>query len=104
ATRAGAEAFHRGHDNSRVEPNYRGPSEAHAIEGTGGKILNQHIAMLDQLFQYLLALLALGIERHRALVVVEHREIQPVHVWYVTQLFTRDVPRAGLLDLDDIGT
>jgi hypothetical protein len=42
-------------------------------------------------FQHLLALLALGVERHRALVVVQHREIQAVRVRDIAQLFARDI-------------
>jgi hypothetical protein len=45
----------------------------------------------------------LGVERDRALVVVQHRKVKAVHIRNIAQLPARDVARAGPLDLDHIG-
>ena len=45
----------------------------------------------------------LGVERDRALVVVQHREVEAVHVRDVAQLAARDVAGARALDLDHVG-
>jgi hypothetical protein len=75
-----------------------------AIECTGRKVLDQHVAVLHQPLEHRLAARALTVERDRALVVVQHREIQAVHVRNVLQLPARDVTRAGFLHLDHVGT
>ena len=48
-------------------------------------------------------MLALGVEGHRPLVVIQHREIEAVHVGDVAELFAGDIAGAGPLDLDDVG-
>jgi hypothetical protein len=53
---------------------------AHAVEHARGEVLDQHVAGLDQRLEDLLALLVLGVEGDGALVVVQHREIEAVHV------------------------
>ena len=50
-----------------------------------------------------LALGVLGVDRDRALVLVEHREVQAVHARNVAQLAARDVALAGAFDLDHVG-
>src|SRR6266567_3556897 len=45
----------------------------------------------------------LAVDRDRALVAVEHREIEAVGTFHVAQLPTRDVTYAGPLDLDAVG-
>ena len=45
----------------------------------------------------------LGVDGDRALVRVEHREIEAVHAWNVAQLAARDVALAGAFDLDHVG-
>ena len=97
------ETLHRSDDHARIELLNPLPGEAHAIEGAGREILHQHIAVLHQLLEHLFAAFALGIERHRPLVVIQHGEIQAVHVRNVAQLLARDVARAGPLDLDHVG-
>ena len=50
-----------------------------------------------------LPLRVLGIDRDRALVAVEHREIEAVGALHVAQLAARDVADARPLDLDAVG-
>ena len=100
---AGAEALHRGHDHARVERVDVLPGESHAVERAGREVLDQHVAGLHQALQHLHALLALGVERDRALVVVEHGEIEAVGARHVLQLAARDVAGARPLDLDHVG-
>src|SRR6202041_2587677 len=57
----------------------------------------------DQRGQDFLALGVLGVERDRALVVVEHGEIQAVRVRDVLQLTAGDVANARTLHLDHVG-
>ena len=101
--RAGAETLDRRHDHLRIEALDLLPGEAHAVEHAGAEILHQHVAGLDQRGQDFLALRVLGVERDRALVVVEHGEIQAVDVGLVLQLAAGDVAHAGTLDLDHVG-
>ncbi len=100
---AGPEALDRGHDHARIERLDVLPGKAHAIERARGEVLDQHIAVLDQRFEHGLALRVLGVDRDRALVVVEHREIQAVDAGNVAQLPARDVTFAGTFHLDDVG-
>ena len=79
------------------------PGEPHAIERAGREVLDQHVAGLHQPLEHGHALLALGVERDRALVVVEHGEIEAVGARHVLQLAARDVALAGPLDLDHVG-
>jgi len=99
---AGAEALDRGDDHARIEFLDTLPAEAHPVERAGREILDQHIALPDQRFQHFLAGRPLGVERHRALVMVEHGEIEAVHARDVAQLATCRIALAGALDLDDI--
>src|SRR5438876_640107 len=101
--RPGPEALDRGHDHLRIDAVDLLPGKAHAIEHAGAKVLHQHVAGLDQRGEDFLALRVLGVERDRTLVVVQHGEIQAVHVRNVLQLPARDVADAGTLDLDHVG-
>ena len=101
--RAGAKALHRRDDHTRVGLVDVIPGQPHAVERAGGEVLNQHVAALDQLVEHALALRVLRIDRDRALVVVEHGEVERVRVRHVAQLAARDVANAGALDLDHVG-
>ena len=79
------------------------PGQPHAVERAGREILHQHVAVLDQPVEDLLALGVLGVDRDRALVAVEHREIEAVGAFHVAQLPARDVADARPLDLDAVG-
>src|SRR5579871_471150 len=70
------EALYRSDDHLRVELLDVLPGEPHTVEGTGSEVLYEHVAVLHEPLENLLATLALGIDRDRALVVVQHREIQ----------------------------
>ena len=102
--RPGAEALDRRDDHARVELVDALPGEAHAVERARSEVLHEHIALLDQRFEDRLAFRILGVDRDRALVRVEHREVQAVHARNVAQLAARDVPLAGAFDLDDVGS
>ena len=95
--------FDRRHDHARVQFLNAVPAKAHAIQRTGGEVLNQHVAFLDQTLQHFLTGLVLGVQRQRALVVVQHGEIQAVRARHIDQLLARRITDAGAFDLDDIG-
>jgi hypothetical protein len=78
------------------------PREAHAVEHARAEILDEHVAVLDQAGQHLGTGRVLGVERDRALVVVEHGEIQAIHLRDILQLAARDVADAGPLNLDHV--
>src|SRR3984885_5307052 len=99
----GTETLDRGHDQFRIDVLDLLPAEPHAIEHAGAEIFHQHVAAPDQRGQHFLALRVLGVERDRALVVIEHGEIQAVDVRDILQLAARDVADAGTLDLDYVG-
>ena len=101
--RTGTETLDRGHDHLRIDALDLLPGKSHAVEHAGAEILHQHVAALHQRGQDFLALRVLGVERDRALVVVEHGEIQAVDIRDVLQLAARDVADAGALDLDHVG-
>src|SRR3984893_5158907 len=100
--RAGAEALHRRYDHLRIGLVDVVPGEPHAVEGAGGEILHQHVAMLDQPLEDFLALGVFGIDRDRALVAVEHGEVEAVGALHVAQLPAGDVARPRPLDLDHV--
>src|SRR5215468_9959810 len=100
---AGAEALDRGHDHARIGLVNVLPGQAHAVERAGREILHQHVAVLDQPIEDLLALGMLGVDGDRALAAVEHGEIEAVGAFDVAQLAARDVADAGPLDLDHVG-
>src|SRR5688572_4085215 len=100
---AGAEALDRGDDHLRVELLNTFPGEAHAVERARREVLDQDIAVLHQRLDHRFALRALRVDGDRALVVVQHREIETVHVRDVAELPARDVAFARALDLDDVG-
>ena len=99
-----AEALDGSDDQLRIEFLDALPGKAHPIECARAEVLDQHIGPLDQLFQHLLTLGLLGVQRERLLVAVEHREVQGVRIRNVTQLASRNVARAGPLHLDHVGT
>ena len=101
--RPGAEALDRGDNHPRVELADALPGEAHAVERARSEILHEDIAFLDQGLEDRLAFRMLGVDRDRALVAVEHREVQAVRSRNVAQLAARDVPLACAFDLDDVG-
>src|SRR5919106_746714 len=83
---ARAEALHRSDDHAGVGLVDVTPGQPHAVERAGRKILDQHVAMLDQPLEDFLALRMLAVDRDRALVAVEHGEIERVSAFHVAQL------------------
>src|SRR6478735_1172712 len=79
-----------------------GPSR-NAVVCAGRKILNQHVANLHQPLEYLQALLVFGIDGDRALVAVQHREVETVRTRNIAELSTGDVTDARPFDLDYVG-
>ena len=69
----------------------------------GAKFSTSTSQCLISALEDLLALGMLGVDRDRALVVVEHREIEAVRALHVAQLAARDVADARPLDLDHVG-
>src|SRR6516165_5729530 len=100
---AGAEALDRGHDHARIGLVNVLPGQPHAVERAGREIFHQHVAVLDQPIEDLLALGMFGVDGDRALAAVEHGEIEAVGAFDVPQLAARDVADAGPLDLDHVG-
>jgi hypothetical protein len=97
------EALHGGQDHPGIEFLDAGPGEAHPVQRPGAEILDHHVGILDQLLQHFLAGLGLGVQRQRALVRVEHREVERVRILDVAQLRAGHVARARPLDLDHVG-
>ncbi len=80
------------------------PGKAHAVERARSEILHQHIAGLHQTLEDFLAPRILGIDRDRALVMVQHREIEGSRRRaHVAQLAARRIAHAGAFHLDNIG-
>src|SRR5262249_42796967 len=100
---ARTEALDRGYDHFGIDALDLLPGKAHAVEHARAEIFHQYVAALDQRRKHLLASRVLGVESDRTLVVVEHCEIEAVHVWDILQLSARDVADARTLDLDYVG-
>jgi hypothetical protein len=99
----GTEALDRGNDHLRVDLLDLLEREAHAIEHARSEVLDENVALFHQRGEDFLALRVLGVEGDRALVVVQHGEIQAVHIRHVLQLAAGDVADAGAFDLDHVG-
>src|SRR5687768_15758917 len=100
----GAETLDRRDNHARIEFVDMLPGQTHAVQRAWAEILHQHVAFLDQRFENLLSLRIPGIDRDRALIPVEHREIQAVYARNVTELAASDVPLAGAFHLDHVGS
>ena len=98
-----AEALYGSDDHLGVQRVNALPREAHAIEHAGAEILHEHVARRDETLEHLFALGVLGVERNRAFVVVQHREIEAIDVRHVLELSARDVTGARTLDFDHVG-
>jgi len=99
----GTEALHGGDDHARVELVDALPGQPHAVERAGRKVLHQHVARFHQRFQYAHTLRVLGVDGDRALVVIEHGEVERVGALHIDQLAARDITHARTLDLDHVG-
>ncbi len=98
---ARAEALDRSHHDLRVDVVDLLPAEAEAVEHAGAEILHDDVALLQQVDEHLLTLGALHVYRDRALVAVEHGEVQAVGVRHVAQLPARRVALRRL-ELDHV--
>ncbi|MEA2977631.1 MAG: formyl-CoA transferase, partial [Alphaproteobacteria bacterium] len=76
--RSGAKTLHRRDDHARIELVDVLPGKSHAVERAGREILHQYVTMLDQPLDDFLALRMFGIDGDRALVAVEHGEVEAV--------------------------
>ncbi len=97
--RTGPKALDRGHDQARIELLDSWPRKSHAIERAGREILDQDIAIFDEILEDSLSLRYLGIEGDRALVMVQHREVEAVRIGHIAQLHARHVTDARLFTL-----
>ncbi|MNS98248.1 hypothetical protein D3C86_1505670 [compost metagenome] len=100
---AGTEALDRRIDHARIQVLDMFPVESGAGQHARTEVLDQHIALLNQVFQQCLAFRRFHIERQATLVAVQHGEVQAVSVGHVTQLAARDVTASGQFDLDHVG-
>src|SRR5436190_1773822 len=97
------EALDRRHNHARIGLVNVLPGQAHAVERAGREILHLHVAVLDQPLEDVFAFRVLGVDGDRALVAVEHGEVEAVGAFDVAQLAARDVAHAGPLHLDHVG-
>src|SRR5262249_9351235 len=100
---AGAEALDRGHDHARIGLVDVAPGQPHAVERAGSEILHQHVAVLDQPVEDFLTLGVFGVAGDRALVAVEHGEIEAAGAFASAQVAARDAADAGAPALDPAG-
>ncbi len=91
-----------GNDHARVDGVDLLPGKTHAVEHAGAEILHQNITFLDKAGENLLAGRIFCVKRDRALVVIEHGEIEAVDLGNILQLTARDVANPRTLDLDDV--
>src|SRR6185295_467692 len=96
------EALDRAHHDLRIDLVDLLPGEAEAIEHAGAEILHDDVALLQQIDEHLLAFGALHVHGDRALVAVEHREVEAVGLRHVAQLAARRVAHR-ILELDHVG-
>jgi hypothetical protein len=78
-------------------------AQAHPVHRARREVLHEHVGVADQLLHDLLALRGFGVDRQRALVAVELREVQRVDVGDVAQLTAGDITSVHPLDLEHIG-
>src|SRR5690606_27716736 len=86
-----AEALDRAHDDLRIDLMYLLPGEAEAVEHTGAEVLHDDVARLEQIDEDLLAFGRFHVHGDRALVAVEHREVEAVGIRDIAQLPARGV-------------
>ena len=78
------------------------PGEAHTIQSARTKVFDHDVGTLDHLFQQFLAFRGLHVQFDRTLVAVEHREVQGVNVWFVSQPATSHIAGTATFNFDDI--
>src|SRR5437879_4022175 len=100
---ARAEALDRAHHDARVQLVDLLPGEAEPVEHPGSEILHDDVALPQEVDEHRLAFSALHVDHDRALVAVEHREVQAVCIRHVAQLAARSVALRRL-ELDHVGT
>ena len=97
-----AEALDRAHDELRIDLVDLFPREAEPLEDAGAEVLHHDVGLLQQVDEHLLALGRLHVDDDRALVAIEHREVERVGVRHVAQLPARGIA-LGRLELDHVG-
>jgi hypothetical protein len=80
------------------------PGKSHTVDGTRSKVFDHHVTMLDELGKDLFALGILGVQREAALVVVQHCEVEAVHIRNILQLSSRSVSNSRSFHLYYIST
>ena len=89
-------------DEAGVERPHRGIAEAQAIEDARPEVLEEDVGALEELAEHLLASRVLQVQGQAALVGIEREVEEAVGVRAIPERVTRDIPAAGLLDLDDV--
>src|SRR5262245_21157885 len=77
--RTWTESLDRRVDHARVDLLDLLPGKAHPIDRAGREVFDHHIAFLDELCEDLITRRRFRVQRHAALVAVQHREIETVH-------------------------
>ena len=98
-----AKTLDRGKDHARVQRLDVRPGEAHAIQRTRREVLHHDVAGLHQRLKHRLAMRIAPVDRDRTFVMVQHGEIQAVHLGDILQLATCDVANPWAFDLDHVG-
>ena len=96
-----AEALDGSHYHARVDLLHPLPSEPEPVQNPRAEVLHEHVALLHQPGEDLLSALVLEVHRDRALVAVEHGEVEAVGVRDIAQLLAGGVPE-GRLQLDHV--
>src|SRR5579872_4630590 len=65
-------------DHPRVDLLNLLPGKTHAIDRAGSVVFHHHVALLDELSKDFLARFGFGVQRHAALVAIQHREVKAV--------------------------
>ena len=95
-----AESLDRCVDESRVDFVDFLPRKSHSIYRTRRKILDQYVTGSNQALKDFFTFLILCIQSHGSFVVIQHCEIQAVHIRNVEKLSTSSVSYTGPLNFD----
>ena len=99
----GAEALDGGIDDGRVDFMDFFPGVAETGQNARSEVFHDNVAFFQQCFENFAASFALHVGNDRALVAVQHGEVQAVLVRIMTQLFTRNVT-GRIFEFDNVRT
>jgi hypothetical protein len=95
------ESLDRTHHDARIDFVNLLPCEAETVEHARTKVFHDDVALLDQFLKDLFALGILHVHRDRALVAVQHGEVQAVGIRHIAQLPARRITLRRL-ELDHV--